>query len=256
MSKPFTDLDLTDEQIASNYTWKQIKNNQEYTDSKILDDLDRNLLVVSNRDNSVDDAVESTDNVVVGTNIELTETGTSVCVGHHFVVDDSSDVIKIGGGQNEVNDDIISSQEVINIGYNNSCSNTGALVSIGHDNDTQGGVRNVIIGNANGTINCTDNIHIGNSLSLAGYNGLSNTVIIAPNLIPGIDPVSGSIIFGGGVNNSASDDARIQFLSNNLVDAGVAFTEPLSGGGESAYDGYIPIKYKGTKYRIPVLLDP
>ena len=81
------------------------------------------------------------------------------------------------------------------------------------------------------------------------YNNISNTVVISPNLIPGNPPVSGSLVFGGGVNNPATADARIQFLSNNLINAG-------GGGAFVNYAATIPIKYKGTRYLIPVLADP
>jgi hypothetical protein len=255
MSKPFTDLNLTDEQIASNYSWQQIKNTQEYADSyadsKVLNDPVNNLLFVSNADNTVEQGGGLTDNIVIGTDLTLEDSQSTVVMGHHFNVEEGVKVVKIGGGQTDNKNNVIASQEVVNIGYNNSCNNVGLLVNIGFDNDTQAGVNNIVIGSKNIMVNaCNNNVHIGNSLTLVNYDAIESTVVISPNIIPGNTPVSGSVVFGGKTNNAAAADARIQFLSEELSNIGGGAVFPAN------YFATIPIRYKGVNYRIPVLSDP
>jgi hypothetical protein len=250
MSKPFTDLNLTDEEISKNYTWQQIKNNQEYADSKVFDDLDRNLLVVSNQDNTLDQTPGLNDNIVVGTGINVIDTNNSVSIGHHMNIISGNDIIKIGGAESETeNDDILSSNQCVSIGINNTMNTSADCISIGFDSSIQGNI-NLVIGSANDVVG-NNNILIGDDIFFT-HSNMSNNTIISIGQIPAVPaPANGSLIFGGstGSNNPPAADARIQFLSNNLVAAGAGAAFPGS------YDAYIPIRYRGANYRIPVLND-
>jgi hypothetical protein len=249
MSKPFTDLNLSDNQIASNYTWKQVKNTQEYIDTKVFDDLEKNLLVVSNQDNTLDQSLPTlTDNVIVGTNIDVANSSSTISMGHHFLVSNSNDIVKIGGAQNIAADDTITnSNQCISIGFDNSLGPANTCISIGFDDDVEGNL-NINLGNAN-DINGNSNILIGSDIFLT-HSSMNNNVIISPVQIPNPAPVDGSLIFGGGTNNPPAGDARIQFLSNNLVAPGGTAAFPVN------YFATIPIRYRGVNYRIPVLSDP
>jgi hypothetical protein len=252
MSKPFTDLNLTDEQIASNYSWQQIKNTQNYADVKVFDNVDRNLLVVSNRDNNLDKTAELNDNIILGTNVTVNTTKESITVGHDVTVAGCERLIKIGGGEN-FDDNILTSLDSVSIGYDNSIDTSNGVLSIGHGNTIGASANgNIALGN-NNSASSPNNLMIGNNV-VPGVLTSTNTITISNGQLNAV-PANGSIVFGGTNNQNVSTGSRIQFLSDGLEPYGGAFTVTLVDG-KAAYDGWIPVKYKDKEIYIPFFNAP
>lgn len=255
MSKPFSDLALTDQELSSNYTWQQVKKTQEYIDSRVYVDQDRDILVVDNEVNDIDLSGGIKNLTICGTSIGSTGSFDTIVLGHNTELSNVDCGIIIGGDCLGTTGQVANFGDSIAIGHNLDCGDisgvTGAVL-IGHDSVLRQGGHTVVVGN-NNTQNIGGNILIGNNLV---DDQINNTdMIILSNGLLKDEPQPGSIVFGGVDSHTGSTGARIQFLSEGLEDAGNAFTFPLNGG-ESDYAGFIPMKYKGTEIRVPFLNFP
>lgn len=250
MSKPFSDLNLSDTTISQNYTWQQIKNTQEYVDEKVYVDTVRDVLVVANEDNNIDQTMGLDRLTIFGTSIGATGAQNTVCVGHNMEMDNVNGAVIIGGDRNGIPDRIQNSSNVIVIGHNLDVGLTGTVQQatiIGHDSVLQSGSNTVIIGNNNDQIN-GGNIVIGHDVVPNELGNTGSIIITTGQLIE--EPVSGSIVFGGNTNHTGSTGACIQFLSKELEPVAGGFQIPLVGG-ESDYDGGLKINYQGNEIVIP-----
>jgi hypothetical protein len=260
MSKPFSDLNLTDEEISKNYTWQQIKKTQDIVDSNIFVDTDRDIIVTANIDNNIDTTVGLDRVTVYGTAIDLTNSKNVVCLGHNTVLENVDGGVIIGGDRNGTPDHIKDSTNTIIIGHNLDCGLTSAVTKatvIGHDSILKGVGNTVVVGNDN-TQNIGGNIIIGHDVVDAELANNNNIIITNGQL--NAEPASGSIVFGGAANSDVAADGIIQFLSDGLEDVGAGFNVPTipdgGGGFDLPFDGYIPLKYKGLVVYIPFFIPP
>lgn len=260
--KVFEDLGLPDNTINQNYTWRQIKIAQNQLDNIIYDDPTQDILIVPNVNNDFNPAENEL--TQVGTNSNTTDSSKVVSVGHNLSTINSDTVINIGGDSDPTLQTIINSDATICIGFNND---------IGNVDENDSGISTICIGNNNqirtldsGIGNPSDNIVIGNNsgLSSTGFRnisighivendrpGINNTIVISSgSLNIANKPVDNSVVFGGINNQPASNDARIQFLSSDLIPEGAG------AGFPAAFDALIRINYRGTNYKIPAFLDP
>lgn len=189
------------------------------------------------------------DTVALGTELSIDTSNQVTLIGHGVTVQESNDCISIGGssGQNP-----------------NIIRNAPSSINIGHDNPMGGatveqGAFNIVIGSVNPKgINGAGNrnVLIGNALNSGDQT--SNQIIISHKPL-NASPVTGAIVFGGGAHAPAAD-ARVQFLSEDILNVGgavnVAAVDNGAGGWNVPFPATMRIRYKGVNYQIPLLADP
>lgn len=258
--KAFGDLGIPTA-TTNNYTWEQIQVVQNQINNRAFNDLENDVLIISNVDNDFSpDSVELTQ---IGTNCDTVTSNKVVSIGHNLLTEDSDTVINIGGDSDPTQQTVINSDATICIGFNNDIGNSDEIESgldticIGNDNQIRtdnSGVgaisKNIVVGHVSGlSTTGTNNISIGHSVDNDRPN-IDHTIVLSTAPLLGNKPVNNSIVFGGSNNQPASADARVQFLSQDLLAEGAGAAFP------AAYDAVIRINYRGTNYRIPVFTDP
>jgi len=241
-------LGISDGQINSNYTFKQIDLLQDQVDALNNDVITTTYinqatqtLVIDGNNNTFDDEVEDKiiiyghDNnvdeftgecVVIGTENILTNSDTSICIGHRCEISNSTQSIAIG-----MDHDVGDSANIINIGINNNLTEA------------------------------PNNVLIGNNLLVTGDQ--PNRIIISDTALEPSPPliianvVEGSIVLGGG--NVPSTLPKIQFLKSDLVDlVNVTLDDVYDPNADeffAATNGWMRIKYKGQNIKIPITVD-
>lgn len=281
MATVFTDIGLSQAQVDSNYTYKQIQNADGHASANVYVDPVKNILACTNNADNVFDEVGDDSYVLAGTNLTNTRSDNTVQVGGTSgggagavtsSVIDGDQVVSVGHGCKVLNSDKVvvagganfvgtlgtdapgtffGSDNVISLGYDNISGSSGVAsnnINIGNDSGCDFGQNNIVMGQAP---NYHDGTAVANSNNIVlAHKPLTSELVGAAKL--------GSIIIGGGAVPSILP--KIQFLSPDMVkmlqgDAAAAYP----GAGASAFpantDGWVRMKYQGINIRLPFVLD-
>lgn len=240
---------VTEAEINSNYLLRQVqllKTND--SDLVSFDPVPDNLSVPASQITITGDPAP-VDTVALGTELTVNLSNQVILIGHGSTVQDSNDCISIGG----------SSQAQPTL-----IRNANSSINIGHDNPMGGAGNNqadfnIVIGSTNpkGVAGvATQNIIIGNAVNSGDQK--SNQIILAHKTLAG-EPASGAIVFGGGGAIQPAGDARVQFLSDDIIEltnnAKNAVYNPADGAANQATNGWLRLRYKGQNIRIPIIND-
>lgn len=239
---------LSNEQINSNYTFKQI-----YILNEQIDDLTNDVITTTYTNQATQTLITDGNNNIYDNDAE----DKIIIYGHNNEADPNTGACVIVGTENV----LTNADSSIAIGHRNTNANGETSIIIGLDNNMDASPNSINIGINTDLTDAPNNVIIGNNLQVKGDH--PNRIIISDTqLEPSIpllvaDVVEGSIVFGGG--NTPSELPKIQFLKSDLVGLTNADHDDVYDPNEApifvATNGWMRIKYKGQNIKIPIMDD-